>query len=77
MEIVEIEAAGLTAADCDAALRSQFWRCHDDLVLRFKLTGGKRISDYPEIDVERIRREMPSVIECQFTVKLGDRWVQK
>jgi DNA repair protein SbcD/Mre11 len=37
MEMVEIKAAGLSGADCENAIRGQFWRCHEDLVLRLIL----------------------------------------
>ncbi|UCG12050.1 MAG: metallophosphoesterase [Deltaproteobacteria bacterium] len=75
MEIVEIEAAGLTIEDCSNTIRSHFWRFDEERVIRFKLTGGKRAADYPAIDLERIRMEMPPVLECQFVTQVGSRWV--
>ncbi len=74
MEMVEIQAAGLSSAECEKAIRDQFWRCHQDLVLRFNLAGGSRLGDYPQVDFDRLREEMPPVLECQFMAKAGKRW---
>jgi hypothetical protein len=77
MEIVEIEAAGRNAQDCENAIRSQFWRFHEDLVLRFNLTGGTKGSDYPAIDFEGLRAKMPPILECQFAVKTKNKWIMR
>ena len=75
MEIVEIEAAGLSDKDCEDAISSQFWRFDEDLVIRFNLTGGTKAGDYPDIDFQRIRARMPPVLECQFAIKTEKRWI--
>ena len=75
MEIVEIEAVGKTSNDCELDIRNQFWRLRDDLVIRFNLTGGSKKGDYPNIDFDRIRADMPAVLECQFAIKTGKRWI--
>ena len=75
METVQIKAAGLTAEDCLNAIRGQFWRFDEERVIRFKLTGGNKTADYPDLDLERIRTEMPPVLECQFVSQVGNRWV--
>lgn len=75
MEIVQIEAAGLSAGACEDAVRSQFWRFSEEMVIRFNLTGGTKASDYPDVDYQRIRTEMPPVLECQFAIKAGQRWI--
>jgi len=77
MEIVQIEAAGMSEEECEEAVRRQFWRFSDDLVIRFNLTGGTRSGDYPPLDFIRIRDEMPPVLECQFALKAGSRWVMR
>ena len=75
MEIVEIEAAGRSADACENDICSQFWRFDEDRVIRFNLTGGTTAGDYPDIDFQRIRAEMPGVIECQFAIKTKNRWI--
>jgi exonuclease SbcD len=77
MEIVEIEATRQSSEALQRAIRSQFWRFREDMVIRFNLTGGSRMSDYAEIDFESLRREMPPVLECQFVIKTEKRWVAK
>jgi DNA repair exonuclease SbcCD nuclease subunit len=77
MEIVRIEAAGLSAEACEDVIESQFWRCSDKMVIRFSLTGGAKEKDYPDIDFTGIRTKMPPVLECQFAVKTRNRWVMK
>jgi exonuclease SbcD len=77
MEMVEIEAAGQSREALQSAIRSQFWRFRKDMVIRFNLTGGSRMSDYAEIDFETLRKEMPPVLECQFVIKTGKRWAVK
>jgi DNA repair protein SbcD/Mre11 len=77
MEIVEIRAGGLTSEEGREAVRSQFWRCNEDLVIRFNLTGGNRLGDYPEVDFQALRAEMPPVLECQFAIKTGGKWIMK
>ena len=47
MEMVEIQAGGLSSEECLEAIRRQFWRFDEDLVIRFNLTGGDKIRDYP------------------------------
>jgi exonuclease SbcD len=75
MEIVEIGAAGLSTTDLEEAIESQFWRFDEDLVIRFNLTGGKKLSDYPDLDYQRLRGKMPPILECQFMMRAGKRWV--
>ncbi len=77
MEIVQLEASGMAACECEEAIRSQFWRFSEDMVIRFNLKGGSRLCDYPDIDFDRIRAEMPPVLECQFVLRAGKRWVQR
>jgi exonuclease SbcD len=77
MEVVRIEAAGLSEKACEEAIQSQSWRFHEDLVIRFCLTGGTRLSHYPDLDFARLRAEMPPILECQFCIKTGSRWVLK
>ena len=77
MEIVEIGAAGLSTKDLEEAIEHQFWRFDDDLVIRFNLSGGKRLSDYPDLDYPRLRAKMPPILECQFMIRAGKRWVMR
>jgi hypothetical protein len=77
MEIVEIEAAGLTAKECEDEIASQFWRFSEDRVIRFNLAGGTRASDYPDVDFKSIRRRLPPALECQFLIKVGKRRIMK
>lgn len=77
MEIVEIKAAGLTSEEFKEAFRSQFWRFNDDLVIRFNLTGGSKLRDYPDVVYQQIRAEMPPILECQFAIKAGPKWVMR
>jgi DNA repair exonuclease SbcCD nuclease subunit len=75
MEIVQVEAVGLGTKDLEEAIEAQFWRFDQDLVIRFNLTGGKRLSDYPDLDYQRLRAKMPPILECQFMMRAGKRWV--
>jgi DNA repair exonuclease SbcCD nuclease subunit len=75
MEMVEIQANGLTSEECKQAVRHQFWRCDENLVLRFHLTGGNKLGDYPQVDFQALRAEMPPVLECLFAIKAGSKWV--
>jgi exonuclease SbcD len=77
MEIVEIDTHGVAGRECEALIRNQFWRLAEDLVIRFNLTGGEKVGDYPEIDLTKLRAEMPEVLECQFALKAGKRWVHR
>ena len=77
MELVEINTRGMTSEECEKALKEQFWRLDRDLVIRFQLTGGRKSSDYPAVDFEKIRALMPPVLECQFAVRAGNRWVTR
>ena len=77
MEMVEIEAAGRTGTECENDIRDQFWRLRHDLVIRFNLTGGTKKGDYPDIDFDRIRADMPEAVECQFAIKTGAKWILK
>lgn len=77
MEIVEIEAAGRSPKEVEKAIRDQFWRFSRDLVIRFNLVGGLAAGDYPEVDFQRLRNEMPAVLECQFAIKARRRWIHK
>jgi len=75
MEIVEIEAVGRTGDECEMDIRNQFWRLRNDLFIRFNLTGGTKKGDYPDIDFDRIRADMPAVLECHFAIKTGKKWI--
>jgi DNA repair exonuclease SbcCD nuclease subunit len=75
MEIVDIAAAGLSAGDLEELMKGQFWRFDQDRVLRFTLTGGSRLSDYPDLDFESLRAAMPPILECQIAIRAGKRWV--
>jgi DNA repair exonuclease SbcCD nuclease subunit len=75
MEIVQIEAVGMSARDVEEAIKSQFWRFREDLVIRFNLTGGKTQSDYPDPDYQKLRAKMPPILECQFVLRAGERCV--
>jgi DNA repair exonuclease SbcCD nuclease subunit len=77
MEMVEIPAGGLSSEECLEAIRGQFWRFDQDRVIRFNLTGGDKLSDYPEIDFPKLRAEMPPILECQFAIKAGQKWVMR
>ena len=77
MEIVQVEAAGLGTKELEEAIEAQFWRFDQDLVIRFNLTGGKRLSDYPDLDYQRLRAKMPPILECQFMMRAGKRWVMR
>jgi DNA repair exonuclease SbcCD nuclease subunit len=77
MEMVQIEASGLSAADCEEAIKDQFWRFNEDLVIRFKLVGGERLKDYPDVDFQRLRAESPPVLDCQFALRTRQRWVMR
>ncbi len=77
MEMVEIQASGLFSEECLEAIRSQFWRFDEDLVIRFNMTGGKKIGDYPEVDFQKFRAEMPQILECQFDIKGGQKWIMR
>ena len=75
MEIVEIEAGDRTSGEVEADIKEQFWRFRKDIVIRFNLTGGTQRRDYPKIDVESLRKEMPPVLECQFMIKTAKGWI--
>jgi exonuclease SbcD len=75
MEIVEIDAGGRRTGEVEEEIRSQFWRFREDMVIRFRLTGGEGSEDYSGIDFQEIRAEMPPVLECQFMLKIKKRWV--
>ena len=77
MEVVDIAAAGMSPRDLEEAIKGQFWRFDQDLVIRFNLTGGGRLSDYPDFNFQRLRADMPSVLECRFAIRAGKRWVFK
>jgi DNA repair exonuclease SbcCD nuclease subunit len=77
MEIVEIAAAGMGTTDLQGAIEAQFWRFDEDLVIRFNLTGGKGLSDYPDLDFQSLRAQMPPILECQFMMRAGKRWVMR
>ena len=77
MEMVEIQTGGLSSEECLEAIRSQFWRFDQDRVIRFNLTGGDKLRDYPEIDFQKLRAEMPPILECQFATKAGQKWVMR
>jgi exonuclease SbcD len=75
MEIVEIEAAGMTASECEESLLAQSWRLSEDLVIRFNLIGGLKAGDYPCPDFDRVREALSPVLECQFALKTQKRWI--
>ena len=77
MEIVQIDAAGLSPAECENEILNQSWRMSEDLVIRFNLTGGKRLGDYATLDYKKIRDKMPPALESQFAVKTANRWVMR
>jgi DNA repair exonuclease SbcCD nuclease subunit len=77
MEIVEIMAAGMTGSECERAITDQYWRFNKELVIRFNLTGGSKARDYPDVDFNKIRSMAPPILECQFNLKVGNRWVQR
>ncbi len=75
MEMVEIEAGGKTPGAVEYDIKRQLWRFKADTVVRFYLTGGRQKSDYPKIDFEDLRKEMPPILECQFMLKTDKGWV--
>jgi len=75
MEVVDIAAAGFSSRELEEAIKGQFWRFDRDLVIRFNLTGGGRLRDYPDLDFQSLRADMPPVLECRFAIKTGKRWV--
>jgi len=77
MEIVEIESAGRGMKEIEDAIQSQSWRLDPNLVIRFSITGGCKLSDYPSLDFDRLRSSLPPVLECQFALKTHNRWVMK
>ena len=77
MEIVEIKASGLSAEECVKEIRDQFWRFDENRIIRFNLTGGSKTGDYPDVDFQALRAEMPPIIECLFAIKAGSRWIMK
>ena len=77
MEIVHLDISGMTSVDCKEALISQSWRLNEDMVIRFNLTGGRRATDYPEMDFQKIREIMPPVLECQFAIKTSKGWLMR
>lgn len=77
MEIVELMAAGLSSKECEEAIKQQFWRFSSDLVIRFNMTGGEKLGDYPDVDFKKIREHMPPILECQFALRTGARWTQR
>lgn len=77
MEMVEILADGLTSEECQEAIRNQFWRYDENLAIRFNLIGGIRLGDYPKVDFQKLRAEMPPILECQFALKTGSKWIMR
>jgi exonuclease SbcD len=77
MEMVEIEAGGLNSQQCEEAIVAQSWRFDEDRVIRFNLVGGNTRSDYPDMDFAKLRSRLPPVLECQFAVRAGNRWIMK
>jgi len=75
MEIVPIDSSEMSAKDLEDAIESQFWRIDPNLVIRFSMTGGTKLSDYPLVNFDRLRSYMPPVLECQFAIKTKTRWV--
>ena len=59
------------------AISNQFWRFDEDRVIRFNITGGGKLRDYPDMDFQKLRTEMPPVLECRFAIKAGPKWVMK
>lgn len=77
MEMVEIDAAGMTEAQFIDVLPGYMWRFNKDMIIRFNLVGGTRKSDYPSIDFTKIRENMLSVLECQFALHTDTGWIFK
>ena len=77
MELVRLKAKGMSGTELKKAIEDQYWRFRDDLVIRFNLTGGLRTRDYPDVDFENMRAGMPAILECQFAIQTGKRWVIK
>jgi DNA repair protein SbcD/Mre11 len=77
MEIVELSAVGRTAEELREVLRNEYWRFDENRIIRFHITGGNRAGDYPDLDYQLLREEMPPVIECVFALKTGSRWILK
>lgn len=77
MEMVEVQTGGLSTEECLEAIRNQFWRFDPERVIRFNLTGGKKLGDYPKVDYQKLRAEMPPILDCQFALKTGPKWVMR
>jgi DNA repair exonuclease SbcCD nuclease subunit len=75
LESVDIAAAGLTARELEREIEGESWRVHEDLIIRFNLTGGETAADYPDADFERLRALLSPVLECQFALRIKNRWV--
>jgi DNA repair protein SbcD/Mre11 len=75
LECVDIAAAGLTARELEREIERESWRVHEDLILRFNLTGGEAAADYPNLDFTRLRALFPTVLESQFALRIKGRWV--
>lgn len=65
------------ALEVEADILSQFWRFSEEMVIRFNLTGGKKASDYPDVDFQKLRGKMPPVLECHFAIKTEKGWILK
>ncbi|MGA1869564.1 MAG: metallophosphoesterase family protein [bacterium] len=77
MEVVEIKVAGFSVKECQKAIEDHAWRFNDNLVIRFNLIGGATLKDYPVMDFQNLREELPSALECQFAIKTEKRWVKR
>lgn len=75
LESMDIAAAGLTAGELEREIERESWRVHEDLIIRFNLTGGETAADYPDADFERLRALLYPVLECQFALRIKGRWV--
>jgi exonuclease SbcD len=75
MEVVEIDAGGMTSSQLKEAILAHSWRCHPQLVIKFLITGGSKPSDYPSVELDDVRRSLPAVLECQFAFRIRNRWV--
>jgi len=77
MEVIQVEAGGMDLKACEEAIRSHFWRIEQGAIVRFNLTGGSSPGDYPAVDFKGLRAELPQVLQCQFALRTGRRWVQR
>ncbi len=75
MQIINIEAAGMTDIDCRDVILAHTGSFSENTVVRFNLTGGTKRKDYPNLDLQKIRAELPPLMESQFALKTSNRWI--